>query len=166
MGDRRPNAKDPVTQALRMLEYGLTVVTGRAGDAVAGGTCNWLTQASFSPPLVVAAIKSRSLLHALVSEGGAFCVNLLAEGQEDLARAFFRPSRHEGAVLNGHPFRDGAETSCPVIEGCPAHFECRVVDVVARGDYTIFVGEVVSAGASDPHARPLALRPTGWVHGG
>lgn len=166
MGGRRPDARDPVTQALRLLEYGLTVITGRAGEAVAAGTCNWLTQASFTPPLVVAAIKRESLLHAVVGEGRAFCVNLLAEDQKDFARDFFRPSRQDGAILNGHPFRDGDETGCPIIEGCPAHFECRVVDVVERGDYTIFVGEVVSAGAPDPHARPLHLRSTGWVHGG
>ena len=39
-------------QALRMIPYGLFVVTAKNGDDVTSATVNWVTQTSFSPPLV------------------------------------------------------------------------------------------------------------------
>jgi flavin reductase (DIM6/NTAB) family NADH-FMN oxidoreductase RutF len=40
--------------ALRMIPYGLYVLTAKGqDDAVAAATVNWVTQASFAPPLVV-----------------------------------------------------------------------------------------------------------------
>ena len=39
--------------ALRMIPYGLYVLTAEASDGqVAAATVNWVTQASFSPPLI------------------------------------------------------------------------------------------------------------------
>jgi flavin reductase (DIM6/NTAB) family NADH-FMN oxidoreductase RutF len=44
-------------QTLRLLNYGLYVVTAADKDGVAAGSVNWLSQVSFQPPLVMAAIK-------------------------------------------------------------------------------------------------------------
>ncbi len=38
---------------LRMIPYGLFVVSTRDGDTVNAAAVNWVTQASFAPPLVV-----------------------------------------------------------------------------------------------------------------
>ncbi|GIX48398.1 MAG: hypothetical protein KatS3mg131_2609 [Candidatus Tectimicrobiota bacterium] len=53
--------------ALRMIPYGLYVLTAEgASGAVAAATVNWVTQASFSPPLVVVGVKADSGAHALI----------------------------------------------------------------------------------------------------
>jgi flavin reductase (DIM6/NTAB) family NADH-FMN oxidoreductase RutF len=45
-----PNAKKT---ALRMIPYGLYVLTAKGKDgAIGAATVNWVTQASFTPPLV------------------------------------------------------------------------------------------------------------------
>src|SRR5207249_1165006 len=56
--------------ALRMIPYGMFVLTSKAktGDAVSAGTVNWITQASFAPPLVAVGIKGDSTIHAHVKE--------------------------------------------------------------------------------------------------
>ncbi len=153
--------------ALRQITYGLYVLTAAADGEVAAGTVNWLSQASFEPPLVMVAVKRDSRLHDLIQRQGTFAVNILAAGQKDVAAAFFRPTRVEEAQrINGQPFEPGPSTGAPLLLNAPAWFEARVTDTVARGDHTVFLAEVINAGVRDPEAQPLALRDTGWFYGG
>jgi flavin reductase (DIM6/NTAB) family NADH-FMN oxidoreductase RutF len=153
-------------QALRLLTYGLYVVTARADGELAAGTVNWLTQCSFAPPLVAVGVKEDSHLGPLISRAGAFAVNILGADQRGLAQDFFRPTRLEDGRLNGHAFAPGPATGAPVLEEVPAWFEARVVETVRRGDHALVVGEVVEAGVRDGSARPLEMWDTGWFYGG
>lgn len=134
--------------ALRMIPYGLYVLTtkSRDGNAVGAATVNWVTQASFAPPLVVVGVKSDSGAHAHIEETGAFAVNVLGKDQLDLAFNFFKSHERESNTIGGQEFEDGPETGSPLLKACPAWWECKVVDKIARGDHTIVVGEVVEAG--------------------
>ncbi len=152
--------------ALRSITYGLYVMTSRDGDLVGAGGVNWLTQTSFDPPLVAAAVKADSGLCAAITSGATFAVNVLAEDQLDIAKAFFRSTEVDGDMLNGHRFADGTATGDPILEAVPYWFECRVTDTVARGDHTVFVAEVVGAGVRDAESSPLNLRTTGMNYGG
>jgi flavin reductase (DIM6/NTAB) family NADH-FMN oxidoreductase RutF len=140
--------------ALRMIPYGLFVLTAKGkDDAVAAATVNWVTQASFTPPLVVVGVKTDSHAHALIKESKAFALNVLGKGQQAMAFTFFKPATREGQKVSGEPFRSGT-TGAPILESTPAFVECRLVDSVERGDHSIFVGEVVDAGvAKAPEGR-------------
>lgn len=151
---------------LRLLTYGLYVLTAADAGEYAAGTVNWLSQASFDPPLVMAGVKADSRLHALLESSGAFAVNLLAATQKEAASAFFRPSQVEGNQINGFVFEPGPQTGAPLLTDLPAWFEARVTDTVKRGDHTVFVAEVIGAGLRDPEAKPLELWDTGWFYGG
>jgi flavin reductase (DIM6/NTAB) family NADH-FMN oxidoreductase RutF len=153
-------------QTLRLLTYGLYVLTAADGDELAAGTVNWLSQASFSPPLVMVGVKVDSGVHALIEETGTFAVNILAEGQMDEATAFFRPSEVGEGTINGLAFEPGPETGAPLLLDLPAWFEARVTDTVKRGDHTVVVAEVINAGLRDPDATPLEMWDTGWFYGG
>lgn len=152
--------------ALRAITYGLYAVTSRSGDDYAGGGVNWLTQTSFEPPLIAVAIRADSGLHAIVSDVGAFAVNVLADDQLDIAKAFFRTTLVEGDLINGQPFEVGPTTGSPLLTEAPWWFECKVTGSVAGGDHTVFVAEVVDAGVRDTTRAPLELRPTGMNYGG
>jgi flavin reductase (DIM6/NTAB) family NADH-FMN oxidoreductase RutF len=140
-----PNAKKT---ALRMIPYGLFVLTAKSKDGrIAAATVNWVTQASFAPPLVAVGVKTDSGAHAIIKESGAFALNVLGKGQQAAAFAFFKPANHEGDRINGEPFRSGA-TGAPILTALPAFVECKLVDTLEEGDHSIFVGEVVEAGVS------------------
>lgn len=147
-------ARDKKT-ALRMIPYGLYVLTGQAEDGrVAAATVNWVTQASFEPPLVAVGVKADSGGHAIIKESGSFALNMLGKGQEATAFAFFKPTEREGDTVGGVPFRAGS-TGAPILDGCPAYVECRLLETVERGDHAVFVGEVVDAGVAQlPAGRP------------
>jgi flavin reductase (DIM6/NTAB) family NADH-FMN oxidoreductase RutF len=157
---------DPIQKkrALRLITYGLYVATSRDADLYGSGTINWLSQSSFSPPLVMAGIQSDSSLHQAIRGSRAFPIHILGKSQKDLATAFFKTARAEGDRLNGYRFEIGT-TGAPVLVDPPAWFECRVVDEVRRGDHTIFVGEVVAAGVRREE-EPLTLREIGMTYGG
>ncbi|MEZ5145166.1 MAG: flavin reductase family protein [Acidimicrobiales bacterium] len=152
--------------ALRAITYGLYVMTASSGDQYAGGGVNWLTQVSFEPPLVAAGVKADSGLHALIEQTGLFAVNVLAEDQLDVGKAFFRSTEVDGDRINGHKFERGVGTDAPILDEVPYWFECRVTDTVARGDHTVFVAEVIGAGVRDASRTPLNLRTTGMNYGG
>ena len=132
--------------ALRMIPYGLYVLTAAdRNDEVAAATVNWVTQASFTPPLVVVGVKADSSVHALIKRTRAFALNVLGKQQQAAAFAFFKPTNREGDRLNGEVVRAGF-TGSPLLETAPAFVECRVVEIVEKGDHSIVIGEVVDAG--------------------
>lgn len=151
-------------QVLRKLTYGLYVATAMDGDDVAAATVNWVSQASFQPPLVMMAVKKDSGLHALLTRGTPVALNILGADQKGVAEAFFRTTRREGSQLNGYGFTPGS-TGAPLLDDAPAAFEGKGVGSLPGGDHAVFVIEVV-----DAHLRrdekPLEMWDTGWFYGG
>jgi flavin reductase (DIM6/NTAB) family NADH-FMN oxidoreductase RutF len=134
--------------ALRMIPYGLYVLTGESKDGrICAATVNWVTQASFEPPLIVAGVKVDSAAHAVIKDAKSFALNILGKGQQAMAFAFFKTVERDGTRIGNEPFRTG-QTGAPILENVPAFVECTLVDTVERGDHSIFVGQVVAAGLS------------------
>ena len=138
---------------LRMIPYGLYVLTAASGDRVAAATVNWVTQASFEPPLIAVGVKTDSHAHALIKESRAFALNVLGKGQQALAFTFFKPAERQGQTISGEPFRAGT-TGAPILASTPAYVECTLEATVEKGDHSIFVGKVVDVGlARQPEGR-------------
>lgn len=159
---------DPAAKkvALRSITYGLYVLTAIDGEDAAAAGVNWLTQTSFDPPLIVAAVKADSGAADIIGRTGTFAVNTLRHDQLDIAKATFRSTTLEDGKLNGLAFEPGEATGAPVLLDTPYWFEARVTDTVTGGDHTIFVAEVVGAGVREEGAAPLVLRDTGMNYGG
>ena len=141
--------------ALRMIPYGLYVLTAESVDGkVAAAAVNWVTQASFEPPLVVVGVKADSSAHSVIKESRAFALNVLGKGQQSLAFTFFKHAERKDQTISGEPFHAGT-TGSPILENTPAFIECTLVDTLEKGDHSIFVGEVVDVGVSKPpEGRP------------
>lgn len=149
-------------RALMLIPYGLFVIGVRNGEHCVAFTVNWLSQASFRPPLIMAGIKKGSRGYEMIKSSGAFVVNMLAKGQEEVAAAFFRAPRSNGDTIGGRLFRRGA-TGGPVLEDAPAYLECRVTDIIAGGDHSIVIGQVVHAEVRR-QAEPMTMAQTGWKY--
>lgn len=150
--------------ALRMIPYGLYVVTARHGDDISAAAVNWMTQVSFQPPLIAVGLKNDSATLAHVKGSGQFAVNVLGTGQKDIAFAFFKPTQVEGDLVSGYPF-ETKTTGAPLLLDAPAWFECRLTDLVERGDHAVVVAEVIEAGVRR-ESRPLTLAECGVYYGG
>lgn len=152
--------------ALRMIPYGIYVLTAKAPDgSVAAATVNFVTQTSFNPPLVAVGVKADSSAREVVGKAGAFALNILGKGQQGAAFTFFKPAVADGDKLSGEPFKLGA-AGAPLLDSAPAVLECKVAEIVARGDHHIVIGEVVGVDLrKQPAGRPddavLAMRDLG-----
>ena len=149
---------------LRMIPYGLYVLGAKHGDDIAAGAINWVTQTSFSPPLIVMGVKQDSGLYSVLKASGSFALSFLESGQKDLAFAFFKPTHVEGHMVNGHHF-ETHETGAPVIASAAAWVEGRIVGEVALGDHSCVVGEVTNAHVKRD-AKLLTLEECGVKYGG
>ena len=137
-----------------MIPYGLYVMTAEDKDGrISAATVNWVTQASFKPPLVAVGVKADSQIHDIIKTAVNFALNVLGKGQQGAAYAFFKPAERGGQKISGEPFHAGS-TGAPVLENTPAFVECRLVTTVEEGDHSIFVGEVVDEGVTqEPEGR-------------
>jgi flavin reductase (DIM6/NTAB) family NADH-FMN oxidoreductase RutF len=144
---------DAKKTALRMIPYGLYVLTAEHGDQVGAATVNWVTQASFAPPLVAVGVKADSGVHGLIKQAGHFALNVLGKGQQAMAFTFFKPAEVKDGKISGEAFRPGS-TGSPILASTPAYIECTLEDTVEKGDHSVFVGRVVDAGINkQPEGR-------------
>jgi flavin reductase (DIM6/NTAB) family NADH-FMN oxidoreductase RutF len=112
-------------------------------------------------------VQSNSLTHEAIEASGALAVNFLAEDQREVAEKFFRPPEDvEPGRLHGMRYEAGPATGSPLLTDLPAWIEARVTDRVDRGDHTVYVCEVVGAGARKSDFPPLLLSTTPWNYGG
>jgi flavin reductase (DIM6/NTAB) family NADH-FMN oxidoreductase RutF len=141
--------------ALRMIPYGLYVLTAQDKNGTrTAATVNWVTQASFEPPLVVVGVKADSHPKTVIGAAGSFALNFLGKGQEGIAYAFFKSVDSDDQQIGGQAYRPGT-TGSPILQAAPAYVECRVVETIEKGDHAVVIGEVVEAGVTQqPQERP------------
>ena len=144
-------------QALRRLmgrwATGVAVVTSRAEDGPRGATTNALTSLSLDPLLVLVCLDRGSNTLGAVRSSGRVCVNVLAAGQEELARRFAtKQSGEEKLAGVPHELVDGV----PVLAGSVAWLACDLEREVDGGDHAILIGRPLETGA-DPDAEPLVF---------
>ncbi len=136
---------------LRMIPYGLYVLTvkGSNGD-ISAATINWVTQASFAPPLLAIGVRADSHVHQLVKQVGTFTLNILGKGQQTAAFAFFKPAEVKETTLSGEPYHAGAN-GAPILDNAPAYVECKLLtSIEGYGDHSVFVAEATDVGLKHP----------------
>ncbi|MGQ0576194.1 MAG: flavin reductase family protein [Pseudonocardia sp.] len=129
---------------------GVVVVTaaGRAGPL--GFTCQSFASLSLDPPLVSIAPARTSTTWPHIRDAGAFCVNVLAQDQEELSARFARRGGDRFAAVAWRPGPGGA----PVLDGVCAWIACTLWREYDGGDHTIVAG-LVRELAADPTRLPL-----------
>ncbi|MET0763712.1 MAG: flavin reductase family protein [Blastococcus sp.] len=129
---------------------GVTVVTAVTEDGPIGFTCQSFSSLSLDPPLVAFAPARTSQTWSRLREIGRFCVNVLAEGQDDLSQRFARSGDDRFEGVSWRPSPHGH----PVLAGVVAWIDAELWAEYDGGDHTIVVARVLDLGA-DPERRPL-----------
>jgi 3-hydroxy-9,10-secoandrosta-1,3,5(10)-triene-9,17-dione monooxygenase reductase component len=131
---------------------GVAVIT-TSGPAGSGGlTANAVCSLSLEPLLTLVCFQNDARTLPIVREHGRFAVNVLADDQTELAR-LFASKVPEDEKLERVAYRivEGA----PVIDGVIAWAVCDLQELIAGGDHTIAIGEVVDLGLGRRSAEPL-----------
>jgi flavin reductase (DIM6/NTAB) family NADH-FMN oxidoreductase RutF len=145
---------------LQRFTYGLYALTVKHEGDEHGITANWVSQASFDPPMVVAAIESTSRTIELIRDAHHFAINVFQEGQRDVAEKLGRAAG--GAhKLKGIKTKPAPVSGVPVLVEAIGWLECRVVATLPSGDHALVLGEVIEAGVEHESAGPLTVAEAG-----
>jgi flavin reductase (DIM6/NTAB) family NADH-FMN oxidoreductase RutF len=152
-------------KTLRMLSNGVYVLTSQSADRYGAATVSWVSQVSFKPPLIMAAVRRESNVFKCLAESRIAALHIVADGQHEIARRFFFPTRANCRTINGEPFAQG-RTAAPILANLPAHIECQVERIVdTEGDHAVVILRVVEAECRES-VRPLTIAETPWQYGG
>jgi flavin reductase (DIM6/NTAB) family NADH-FMN oxidoreductase RutF len=124
---------------------GVTVLTTALGERLHGMTVSAFASLSLEPPMVLAAVEKRTVMHGLLERSRLFAVSILGEEDEAVSRYFADNSRLRGAEFTPGTYRAGLNGS-PILLAANAFIEAKVVAGHDGGDHTIFVGEVTNLG--------------------
>jgi flavin reductase (DIM6/NTAB) family NADH-FMN oxidoreductase RutF len=146
-------ATDPalLRRVLGHVPTSVCVVTATTAQGPVGVTVGSFTSVSLEPPLVVFYFGRQSASAEGIIGSGRFCVNVLAEDQQQVCAAFASPTADRFAVGDWEP----ADHTGPRLGGAAAWIECDVEDDFPAGDHTAVVGRVRRLSAPSGRRDPL-----------
>jgi flavin reductase (DIM6/NTAB) family NADH-FMN oxidoreductase RutF len=125
--------------ALGSYMTGVTVVTTKAADGTpVGFTANSFSSVSLDPPLLLVCPGKFLSTYQSFANCTHFTVNILAEGQEDVANTF---ASYKGDRFARTPHTIDAFGNF-LIDGALVQFTCSTHHAMDAGDHTILIGEV------------------------
>ncbi|MFN8661674.1 MAG: 3-hydroxyacyl-CoA dehydrogenase NAD-binding domain-containing protein [Thermomicrobiales bacterium] len=151
---------------LRAITYGLYAVTAHHDGQRGVFTANWLSQASFDPPVVMLSVENDSSTLPLIAGSGRFVICPFSAEQRDLAAALGKPKARAGDKFEALDL-EVVETASGdlALADTLGYIVCRVRDAVPAGDSVVFVADVIEI-ASFSDDAPLEMRAAGFRHAG
>ncbi len=120
------------------------VITTQHDGKRYGLTATAMSSVCAEPPRLLVCVNKSGTSHEMIQKSGAFCVNVLAEAQEKVAKAF--------AGMMGKDFDrfsvgewDELVSGAPALLHATAVFDCEVKQVIDQFSHSIFIGEVLAA---------------------
>jgi 3-hydroxy-9,10-secoandrosta-1,3,5(10)-triene-9,17-dione monooxygenase reductase component len=133
---------------------GVCAVTAMIGSEPAGMVVGSFTSVSLDPPLVAFFPDRRSSSWPKIEAAGRFCVNVLAEHQEDVCRALSAKGTNKFETV---PYRLSSGGH-PIVEGIVAWIDCELIAVHEAGDHFVAIGEVHALDLEHPHSPLLFFK--------
>lgn len=153
-----------VAALFHRLTQGVYVVGVSDGEVRDAFTAAWVMQVSFDPLLLALSINPEHASYPLLHAGRGFTINVLKQGQLDLARRFGTRSGRDEDKLAGIPWRSG-RTGAPILEDALAYFDCELSGQMGAGDHDLTLGRVVGGKVLDRNALALTYADTGDMDG-
>jgi 3-hydroxy-9,10-secoandrosta-1,3,5(10)-triene-9,17-dione monooxygenase reductase component len=122
---------------------GVAVITSAGANGPGGMTANAVCSLSLKPPLALVCFENTARTLPIVRESERFAINVLSAGQQELA-GLFASKLPEAEKLEGVAHR--IEHGLPLIEGTLAWAACELRELIAGGDHTVGIGEVIGMG--------------------
>lgn len=157
---------DPATKkkVLRTFTYGLYAVSCASDGEVNVFTANWLTQASFEPPLIAVSVENTSKSLPMILRSRVFTVNVLRSGSRELAGKLGKSAIQHPEKLSEVEY-DLGENGCPILRDALGWVACEVRHTAPAGDSTLIVAEVVDVGMLG-EGQALTMAEAGFRHAG
>jgi flavin reductase (DIM6/NTAB) family NADH-FMN oxidoreductase RutF len=148
-----------IAQAFRHIPYGIYVLATKRSGQTWAMIVSWVSQVSYSPPLLLVALRHNRPAITVIQEGGLFSLGLLKREQKQFVplckNPISQPTIQEFFIDN----REGV----PYYKYALASWVCRVWSSFPAGDHVLFIGEVQSA-LSNQEGEPLTTAEYGKTY--
>jgi 3-hydroxy-9,10-secoandrosta-1,3,5(10)-triene-9,17-dione monooxygenase reductase component len=124
---------------------GVTIITAVDDGDLVGLTCQSFFSLSLDPPLIAFAPSKTSTSYPRIRSAGVFCVNVLAEDQAEICRAFGRSGPDKWSGVDWAPSANGA----PKLAGVQAWLDCSLEAEHEGGDHFLTIGRITDLAGSD-----------------
>jgi flavin reductase (DIM6/NTAB) family NADH-FMN oxidoreductase RutF len=125
------------------MTYGIYVLTTFYQDEINAMIASWVSQVSYTPPLIMVAVHPNRYSHHLIENSSCFALHVLSRQQKDYLTRFKGPDLK--AKFSAIDWRRG-KTGCPILSESVAYLECQLKGKYSPGNHSLFIGEVVDAG--------------------
>jgi len=131
--------------ALRMLTYGLYVVTSHFDDKLNGLICNAAIQVAQNPTRIAICINKTELTHEYIMHSSEFALSILDESTPMTFIGLFGFKSGRDIDKLSHVAFKKVVTGCPIVtENSLAALEAKVSNQVDVGSHTLFIGDIIS----------------------
>lgn len=124
-------------RVLGQFATGVTIVTGSDAGEPVGFACQSFTSVSLDPPLVLFCPAHTSTTWPRIRSGGVFSVNVLADDQLEVCKAFATSGGDKFAGVAWHDTAWG-----PCLDNVLATVHCTIEAVHPAGDHDVVIGRV------------------------
>ena len=143
----------PLRRAYKLINHGpTTLITSASGGRRNVMAAAWVMGIDYDPARVTAVIDSDTYTRRLVEESGEFVVNVPTLAMIDTVYAVGKVSGadEDKFAVHGLATAPASLVAAPLLEGCAAWLECRVIpEPGVQERYDLFVADVLAAWADD-----------------
>ena len=136
---------------MEALTHGVYLLGVKDGEKINFMTAAWAAQVSSNPKKLIVAVGRTHYTAEMIRRTGAFSVNVLPEGQEELAKKCGFASGKNTDKSEGMDY--SLINGLPVVKDTAAYLLCHLVRGVEEGDHVLFIGEVTAGERSEK--KPL-----------
>lgn len=140
---------DDFKRGMRQLAAGVNVITVANAGIRDGLTATAVCSISAEPPHLLVCVNATANAHAPMHRAGSFCLNVLAQDQEAIAKRFAGMDGSDRAQRFDLGHWTTLSTGSPVLDGALANFDCIVVREIEAATHTLFIGRVLAVRANE-----------------
>jgi flavin reductase (DIM6/NTAB) family NADH-FMN oxidoreductase RutF len=151
----------PMVNAFFRIPYGIYLLATSHGSRPQAMAVSWVSQVSYSPPLLMVALRHNRPAISAIQEQGYFSLNLLRAERVALVNRFKNPLLSSEDTLLFEETQMGSRTFYR-LKDCLSWWGCQVVSKVEPGDHLLFFSEVLTASAEE--GKPLITSDCGKTY--
>ncbi len=145
---------DDFRAAMRQLAATVNIITAGEGDRRRGLTATAVCSMSVTPPSMLVCVNRFGEAHKAITAAGSFCVNILADGQREVAMRFAGQIGEPGDNKFA-PYRwTRLSTGAPALDDAMINLDCEIASVSETESHSVFIGNV-RAIRFGPETSPL-----------
>lgn len=139
--DARADMAQALRRGLRSLAKAVVVISCREGGHRFAMAATAVSEVSMDPPSMLVCVNKSASLHAPLSAGADFCINILQASQSEISALCSGQAKGEERFKVG-VWRDSA-LGPPYLEDAQASITCRNMQSMEYGTHAVVIGEVV-----------------------